>query len=205
MLKKNILYGKLKMEEEVLTIEKKKKGYVGWIWGAVKYYAQTSYYLTFVYGRIRGLTQGWISTEFNAQHIQNGVYIGDIASANNEVELKKLGITHIITAILGVNPSFPGDFVYLNVPIRDIESEDIKSHLKTTTQFIENAVLSGGKVLVHCIYGKSRSATIVAAWVMCRNGYTVDDTIQFLQKKRECVDPNPAFREQLEQFDDERK
>lgn len=184
----------------VLDQPKKKKGYIGWLWGAVKYYSQTSYYLSFVYGKIRGLTQPLISTEFNVQHVQDTVYIGDIASACNEVELKKLGITHIITAILGVNPQFPQDFVYLNVPIRDVESEDIKSHLTTTTQFIDDAVKSGGKVLIHCVCGISRSATIVAAWMMSRNGYTVDEAIHLLKEKRECVDPNPAFREQLEQF-----
>ena len=179
---------------------KSKKGYISWIWGAVKYYAQTSYYLSFVYGKIRGLAQPLISTNFNVQQVQDTVYIGDIASAYNAEELKKLGITHIVTAILGVDPQFPSDFAYLSVPIRDVESEDIKSHLNTTTEFIETAVRGGGKVLVHCICGISRSATIVAAWVMFRNGYSVEETIKLLKDKRECVDPNPAFREQLEQY-----
>jgi len=187
-------------EKSNSTAPIKKKGYIKWFWGAVKYYAQTSYYLSFVYGKIRGLTQPLISTEFNVQHVQDTVFIGDIASAYNELELKKLGITHIITAILGVDPQYPKDFVYLSVPIRDVESEDIKSHLKQTTQFIDDAVKSGGKVLIHCVYGISRSATIVAAWIMSRNGYTVDEAIHFLKKKRDCVDPNPAFRDQLEQF-----
>jgi protein-tyrosine phosphatase len=186
------------MEAEQKT--EKKQGYLRWAWSGIKYYTQTSYYLAFVYGKMRSLMQPYISTEFNVQEIEQGVFIGDIASAFNVDELKRLRITHVVTAILGVAPQFPKDFVYMTVPIRDVESEDIKSHLPKTTQFIDDAVSSGGKVLIHCVCGISRSATIVAAWVMSKHGYTVEETLQILKTRRECVDPNPAFRDQLEQY-----
>jgi protein-tyrosine phosphatase len=173
---------------------------VGWLWNTAKYYAQTSYYMAYVYGKVRALAQPLISTDFNINHIEGGVYICDIASAYNEDELKELGITHIVTAVLAVGPKFPDSFEYMCVPVRDIESEDIYSHLDKTTKFINDAVESGGKVAVHCICGVSRSATIVAAWVMSRHGYSVKETIEVLQSRRECVDPNPSFRKQLETF-----
>ncbi len=183
----------------------KSTSYFGWAWNTAKYYAQSSYYLAYIYGKVRGLAQPYISTDFNVQHIENNVYIGDIASASNIEELEHLGITHIVTAVLGVAPQFPTKFVYLNVPIRDVESEDIKSYLSKTTLFINDALAGGGKVLVHCICGVSRSATIVAAWCMAKHGYSVEDTIQMLQSKRECVDPNPAFRSQLKTYQSEIK
>lgn len=182
--------------------------YFGWAWDSAKYYAQTSYYAAYVYGKCRGLVQPYISTEFNAHEVQDGVFIGDIASAYNLEALQTLGITHIVTAVLGVGQRFPEDFVYLNVPVRDVQSEDIKQYLPHTTQFIEDAVKSGGKVLIHCVCGVSRSATIVAAWLMSRDKQsqsrhrqTVDETIAFLQQRRHCVDPNPAFRAQLAAYD----
>jgi len=156
--------------------------------------------MAYVYGKVRALAQPLISTDFNINHIEGGVYICDIASAYNEDELKELGITHIVTAVLAVGPKFPDSFEYMCVPVRDIESEDIYSHLDKTTKFINDAVESGGKVAVHCICGVSRSATIVAAWVMSRHGYSVKETIEVLQSRRECVDPNPSFRKQLETF-----
>ena len=179
---------------------KKKRSYAGRAWNAIKYYPQTSYYLAYVYGRARGLAQPLISTDFNIHQIEEGVdvYIGDIASAYNRDELKKLGITHILTAILGVQPQFPQDFIYKTVPVRDVESENIQKHLKETTEFIKDAVESGGKVYVHCVCGVSRSATIIAAWMMSKDGSTAEQAISQLQTRRECVDPNPAFREQLD-------
>lgn len=178
----------------------KQQGYLGWAWSGIKYYTQTSYYLALVYGKMRSIAQPYISTKFNVQEIEQGVYIGDIASAYNVEELKKLGITHVVTAVLGVQPQFPQDFVYLNVPVRDVESEDMKAHLPETIRFIDDAVASGGKVLVHCVCGVSRSATIVAAWVMSKHGYTVEETLQMMKERRDCVDPNPAFRDQLEEY-----
>jgi hypothetical protein len=145
------------------------------------------------------MAQPYISTEFNVHQIEDngGVYIGDIASAYNRDKLKELGITHIITAILGVPPQFPEDFVYKTVPVRDVESENIQKFLPETTQFIKDAVAGGGRVLVHCICGVSRSATIVAAWMMSKDGYSAKQAIECLQARRECVDPNPSFRNQL--------
>lgn len=187
------------MSDPVVVTKKKKRGYLGRAWNAVKYYSQTSYYLAYVYGRMRGYAQPWISTEFNVHQIEDEghVFIGDIASAYNKEKLKELGITHIITAILGVQAQFPEDFVYLTVPVRDVESEEISKYLPQTTDFIRDAVAGGGKVLVHCVCGVSRSATIVAAWLMSKDGYTAEQAIKYLQSRRGCVDPNPAFRNQL--------
>lgn len=176
-----------------------------WAWNGAKYYSQTAYYPALVYGRLRGMVQPYLSTEFNIHHIEDGVFIGDISSACNEEKLQSLGITHILTAILGVAPQYPATFIYKNVPIRDIESEDIKSHLAECIEFIDSAVASGGKILVHCVCGVSRSATIVAAWVMTKHGYSVEETIQKLKDCRECVEPNPAFKKQLELFANETK
>lgn len=172
------------------------------LWGSLKYYAQTSYYLSLVYGHVRGYVQPWVSTAFNANHVEDGVYIGDIASAYNEKELEALGITHIITAVLGVYPqsSFtnPERFTFLNIPVRDIHSEDMIAHLPTTTTFINDALASGGKVFIHCVCGVSRSATIVAAWLRSRHpNEDVDAAISRIQSVRKCVNPIPAFREQL--------
>jgi len=178
--------------------ETKDYGYLGWAYSLAKDYARNSNSVSYVYGKLRGLAQPWISTNFNVHQIEEGVYIGDLASASNYEKLKEHGITHIITAVLGVSPQFPKDFTYLTVPIKDVETEDIRPYLGQTTSFIDNALASGGKVFVHCMCGVSRSASIVAAWLMTKRGE--DDIIQFIRNKRGCVDPNIGFRDQLKEY-----
>ncbi|KAH8916170.1 phosphatases II [Atractiella rhizophila] len=48
----------------------------------------------------------------------------------------------------------------------DDGNDSIVPHLEKAVEFIDNAVRSGGKVLVHCQVGVSRSATVVIAYVM---------------------------------------
>ncbi len=53
------------------------------------------------------------------------------------------------------------------------------------------------RVLVHCIQGKSRSATVVAAYLMRYLGYTRADAVQAMVQRRPIVDPNPGFLKQV--------
>ena len=166
----------------------------------VKKYLESFYYTTWLYGKIRSYVQPWISTNFNTNEIVPNLFVGDIASAYNKKELKKIGVTHVLTAILGVSPIFPNEFTYKNVPIRDIPGESIDVYFKQSNEYISKAINGGGKVLVHCICGVSRSATLVAAYLMKEHGMSCDQAVELLQKRRTCVEPNEGFRKQLEEF-----
>jgi predicted protein tyrosine phosphatase len=50
------------------------------------------------------------------------------------------------------------------VSVQDSEYDDILIHLPDACRFIQNAVDGGGRVLVHCHMGISRSATVIAAY-----------------------------------------
>lgn len=52
---------------------------------------------------------------------------------------------------------------------------------------LDEAVLTGKKTLVHCLYGRSRSALFLGAYLINRFKLTSSEAIQFLQSKRYCV------------------
>lgn len=54
---------------------------------------------------------------------------------------------------------------------------------------------------MHCAMGKSRSATIVCAYLMWRHGMPPEDALARLNEGRPVCDPNPGFWEQLEVYD----
>jgi dual specificity phosphatase 12 len=71
------------------------------------------------------------------------------------------GVTHI----LSVCPDYPSTGkCHLTIPVEDSEYEDLLIHLPKACQFIQDAVSGGGRVLVHCVMGVSRSTTVVAAY-----------------------------------------
>ena len=79
-------------------------------------------------------------------------------------------ITHIVS--LGSEP-IPADnpasgIRHLRIRVEDIDYADLLIHLPVACRFIEDAISTGGVVLVHCVQGLSRSAAVVAAYCMSR-------------------------------------
>lgn len=52
----------------------------------------------------------------------------------------------------------------MTIPVQDTEYDDLLIHLPNACRFIQAALDEGGKVLVHCVMGISRSATVICAF-----------------------------------------
>ena len=52
-------------------------------------------------------------------------------------------------------------------------------------------------VLVHCLAGMSRSATIVCAYLLATTSMNTQETISFVRSKRSIIQPNYGFEKQL--------
>lgn len=88
----------------------------------------------------------------------------------------------------------------------DIPKEDILSHLHKAVAYIEKAIDEEKKVIfVHCREGKSRSGTIVAAYMMKKYKVDPDAAIEMVKKHRPVVKPNAGFYKQLWRFHDQIK
>ncbi len=74
---------------------------------------------------------------------------------------KQLGITHIVS----VCPEFPSTGPnHLTIAVDDCEYDDLLIHLPKACLFVQKAVEEGGRILVHCVMGVSRSATVLSAY-----------------------------------------
>lgn len=163
--------------------------------------------LNLFYGTFLSKTMKYRSfgKQFNAHEVYPDVYVGDVYAAHHVEELKKRGITHIVTCVVGVVPAYPEQFTYLHIPLLDSTQQNISEHFEKTTTFIGNALADGGKVLVHCIQGVSRSATITAAYVMAHLDCCPDEAVKILQQSRTVIKPNSGFMQQLEWYDKKRR
>ena len=121
------------------------------------------------------------------------LFLGGVKSTEQQSELDQMGITHILS--LGVEArSAPTNLVKnVFIDVDDHELADIFPHLPGAVEFIGQALESGGKVLVHCFAGSSRSGSCVIAYIMKPQKKPYFDSLRFVQSKRSLVRPNLAF------------
>ncbi|XVF85078.1 hypothetical protein PTKIN_Ptkin17bG0089500 [Pterospermum kingtungense] len=130
--------------------------------------------------------------------IADHVYLGSDAVAKNREVLRKNGITHVLNCVGFVCPEyFKNDLVYKTLWLQDTPSEDITSILYDVFDYFEDVREQGGRVLVHCCQGVSRSTSLVIAYLMWREGQSFEDAFQYVKAARGVTNPNTGFAFQL--------
>lgn len=119
-------------------------------------------------------------------------------------QMKANGITHILNlakehAAEGEPDRHPG-MVFTTIPMNDDHQEDLYERLLEAHAFIERAKEAGGKVLIHCRRGISRSPAIVVSYLMRYKGMSYADAYAYVAKRRR-VSLNLAFRMFLDAWD----
>uniref|UniRef100_A0A8B9JI53 Dual specificity protein phosphatase n=1 Tax=Astyanax mexicanus TaxID=7994 RepID=A0A8B9JI53_ASTMX len=127
------------------------------------------------------------------------LYLGDMSIANDRYGLWKLGITHVLNAAHGKmhcqgSHEFYGSSIeYHGVPADDSPSFNLSVYFQPCADHIHQVLNSpGGKVLVHCIMGMSRSSTLVLAYLMLYHQMPLRSAVQRVVKKR-AIYPNRNF------------
>lgn len=142
-----------------------------------------------------------------------GIFIGDSTTALCLHLLKRLGITHVLNAAWGkqrnlgmVNTSATyyhnAGIEFMGIEALDIAVFPLFEHFHVAANFIERALNAGGKVLVHCGEGISRSSTLVLAYLMIKRGFHVQEAVRQVVKYRNIL-PNQGFLLQLCQLHDQ--
>ncbi|XP_066477292.1 serine/threonine/tyrosine-interacting-like protein 2 [Tiliqua scincoides] len=136
------------------------------------------------------------------------VFIAEKSVAVNKGRLKRLGITHILNAAHGTGvytgPDFYSgmDVQYLGIEVDDFPDVDISKHFRQAAEFLDEALLTyKGKVLVSSEMGISRSAVMIAAYLMIFHHMTILEALMTIRKKR-AIYPNDGFLKQLRELNE---
>ncbi|CAI5718232.1 unnamed protein product [Hyaloperonospora brassicae] len=127
----------------------------------------------------------------------SGLFIGSYGAASNLEALAETKITHILCVAPSLPLKFPETFTYLQLKVADRPSVTISAFFDRAFDFIDSALSLRGKVLVHCFMGRSRSATIILAFLITRHGYTLSDALCALRRTRPQAQPNSGFYREL--------
>ncbi|RPD78386.1 phosphatases II [Lentinus tigrinus ALCF2SS1-7] len=103
--------------------------------------------------------------------------------------LKQLAITHLISVVRKPECRYP----------RSIN--DLLRYLDHTVPWIRDALAQDGRVLVHCVWGMSRSASVVLASLIAAPSLSLDEALRIVRARRQIVRPNSGFMTQLKVYE----
>lgn len=88
----------------------------------------------------------------------------------------------------------------------DQHDYNLAQHFEECINFINEVIEEKkGRILVHCLAGQSRSATIIIAFLIKFKKMTFEEALKMVQEKRIYVNPNKGFRAQLLAFEESLK
>jgi len=170
-----------------------------------------------IHGSTAHTGMGWVDQIPRAGKL----YIGGLYALYQTDLIRAAGITHVLS-VIDYDPLLEerfGDLKLKHLHIRadDHPNENLLQHFEEAVRYIDDALKEvnedenkgigramskeqeqGGGVFVHCAMGKSRSATLVVAYLIWKYKLDSKTALDQLCEGRPVCDPNPGFKEQLE-------
>ena len=118
-------------------------------------------------------------------------------------DLVSAGVTHVLSVMKRPPPwlldprNHPLPFAHSRVKVEDTRAADISEHFETTGAFIRACEASGGRCIVHCAFGQSRSVSVTAAYLMTERHMSLGAALEAIRSRRPHACPNPSFMTQL--------
>ena len=160
------------------------------------------YYSYQLYGRVQSSLKFYdIFSEFEATEIIPNVYLGNINSCYDKNELKKRNVKKVISVIAGFQPPYPEEFEYIVINAMDSLYTKLEESFDLACDEITKSLDNEDAVLVHCVAGRSRSCSIILAYLMREYGINIDEGLKLVKMKRSIVEPNTEFLKQLKNYE----
>ena len=133
------------------------------------------------------------------------LYLGNIRHATDVPVIQELGIMFVLNTAYSerdVNKDIYGpQRNFLGVSMDDDCTYDISKDFIQCIEFIKTAKKEQKPILIHCMAGVSRSATVTIAYIMQQHKMSLKDAASFVFEKRPIIFPNVGFIRHLMEFE----
>lgn len=131
--------------------------------------------------------------------IEPGLYLSSKHPAEHPLILKEKGIRRVVTVLpVPLQPIVDSGFERLQIPLHDQGTEPLSDYFMQCHNFITAGAFNktGTATLVHCSAGRSRSASLLIAYLMISRRTSVREAYYYVAGKR-SIQPNTGFVKQL--------
>ncbi|GFN75526.1 dual specificity protein phosphatase 8 [Plakobranchus ocellatus] len=130
------------------------------------------------------------------------LYLGSQQDSLNQELAQVNGISYILNVSKTCPcPSYIQENHFHRIPVNDNYCEKLLPHFEEAFQFLDKVREANGCVLVHCLGGVSRSATLTIAYIMKHMRMSSDEAYRYVKDKRPTISPNFNFLGQLIEFE----
>ncbi|PRP80677.1 hypothetical protein PROFUN_11636 [Planoprotostelium fungivorum] len=124
------------------------------------------------------------------------LYLGSCRDARDRQALASSDVKFIVNCALEWMHETEGIQIH-RMDWEDTTSQVITESIQLGLSFLDQVRADGGKVLVHCMVGKSRSASLVVAYLMHRENMSLRQALDHTKNCRDIIRPNQGFLRQL--------
>lgn len=126
------------------------------------------------------------------------LFVGSLAAACDAQALAARGITHMLNCTNQPRPlddfaSSPKHYLSLGLLDSTADLPRMQHALEEGVRFVADAMESGGRVLVYCHRGISRSCALTMAYLMWAHRRTAESVFAEVRRARTIVDPNLGY------------
>ena len=130
------------------------------------------------------------------------IFLGSYSNAKDKEELEKNNIKYILNCASECKNIFEDKIKYLKLEIQDQNDFPIQDYFEKGAQFIHESLNNNdGNILVHCMQGKSRSTTILMAYLIKYKKEDTNSAYKIIKAKRRLAMPNLGFMYKLREFE----
>uniref|UniRef100_A0A914WHH1 Uncharacterized protein n=1 Tax=Plectus sambesii TaxID=2011161 RepID=A0A914WHH1_9BILA len=155
-------------------------------------------------GAVNGLRNMLKQCSGGMTKIIPGLFVGSLRDACDEDQLRNNRISHVVS-VHDLTRSHPVHdkmgVKVMRVRVSDRPESNLAQHISSVNDFVHEARLNKGSVLVHCLAGASRSVTLVVAYLMTTTDCDYWRCMSSVGDRRKCANPNFGFRMQLTKFE----
>lgn len=136
------------------------------------------------------------------RQVLNRMWVGSAADARDKAFLHSNNIGLVVNCSKTI-PFVSEDILGHRVSVDDDSryNDTMLRYLPSAVRAIDEALLSGKSVLVHCYAGIQRSCAVAAAYIMYKLGLTAHEAMDSVRRaKKEAFTPVPTFKHALELY-----
>ena len=130
--------------------------------------------------------------------INGNLWLGSIKARRY---LKEEGISVVVSVMtkfereLFIEGCLPDGVTEYEVDLDDSPSASLTESILRVKEILDQ---HSEPALIHCVAGRSRSASMVIGYFMLKDNLSYSEAVRWIRKSRPCIAPNPGFRLQLE-------